>query len=449
MVLVVLPSFPLNLAPLFRTVRMIDARFSNATKITFISSPDDIVRYREVFLDREIRSYSEDGSSNMPTDILVTIKGSDGTLPAHASILKAESLYCVETDGRLKLLNKFLDKKEDPGFAKHVFNAFTPPHSEGLFSIFPYSYLFRYPGIGEYNEFGHRIRIDHRSLIHRPPEHKVIACFGGSACWSIYCYDNEVFTHRLEEVLNDRCRISDHGTHFTVLNFGLPGNVVLNEIITYLLHCQDIRPDIVVAHDGFNDLFYGLTSDPFLVRKHDIVYQFNLEEWAKVLLENWCGANKQPLSLADDSALIQPTMPLRDMNLPQHVLHAYVTRKRQFRDLVKNGGGEFIWGIQPFIYSKSALSGEEEHYISKLKDDGTVSEIYKRMPFLYEKLTTVIELPKDTEVADLHAHFRTLDASHTLFADFCHLVPAGDEKVAEFYADVIFNRIGSKLLSRM
>ena len=52
---------------------------------------------------------------------------------------------------------------------------------------------------------------------------------------------------------------SDHGMHFTVLDFGLPGNVVLNEIITYLLHCQDIRPDIVVAHDGFNDLFYGLT----------------------------------------------------------------------------------------------------------------------------------------------------------------------------------------------
>jgi hypothetical protein len=418
---------------------MIDTRLSKTGNIRMVSLRDDVERYRQLFPERMITPWPDSELLGADIKTVVCIKDADGTLVRETPPVNAEYVYSVEPDGRLKLLNKFLDQTEDPVFARHVFNAFAPPHAEGAFSLFPYSYLFRYPGIGDYNEFGHRVTIDYHALEERPAQHKVIAFFGGSACWSIYCYDDEVFTHRLEKILNSR--YADEGVTFTVLNFGLPGNVVLNEIITYVLHCHRLQPDIVVAHDGFNDLFYGLTSDPYLVTEHEAVYQFNIEQWAKLLLESWCEENKQPISLVPNGALMQPQMPLQPKNLPQHVLRAYVRRKRQFCDVVKALGGEFVWGIQPYIYSRSTPSEEEKRYLLKLKLDQTVSGIYKHMPFLYEKLLKEVHLPDDIHVADIHSYFDKFDSAETLFADFCHLTPAGDQRIAEFYADFIQNRI--------
>jgi hypothetical protein len=44
-------------------------------------------------------------------------------------------------------------------------------------------------------------------------------------------------------------------------------------------------------------------------------------------------------------------------------------------------------------------------------------------------------------VANADAHFLCSGASETLFADFRHLSPLGDQRLAEFYADVICNQV--------
>ena len=108
--------------------------------------------------------------------------------------------------------------------------------------------------------------------------------------------------------------------------------MLLNELLTYQLFFPNRGPDIVIAHDGFNDLAYGVYSDPGLLYPHFISYQHNLESWSQILHGT---QGKRRLN--------EP--PLMARNNPKTVVQAYLTRKRQFARLVSAEGGKFIWGL--------------------------------------------------------------------------------------------------------
>ena len=49
------------------------------------------------------------------------------------------------------------------------------------------------------------------------------------------------------------------------------------------LEHDDVPVGCVIAHDGFNDLVFGLLSDPWLLGEHSIAYQPQFELWAQRL----------------------------------------------------------------------------------------------------------------------------------------------------------------------
>ena len=67
----------------------------------------------------------------------------------------------------------------------------------------------------------------------------LIAVFGGSAAFSVYCQINEMFPARLEHKLS--LALERIGQRVTVLNFGMHDNVVMQEMMTYLLFAQQLR----------------------------------------------------------------------------------------------------------------------------------------------------------------------------------------------------------------
>ena len=81
-------------------------------------------------------------------------------------------------------------------------------------------------------------------------------------------------------------------------------------------------------------------SDKHLLEKYDITYQGNFEKWAQILHES------------EDVDTVYNENKAEIINFPQHIIRAYLSRKLQFEHLVKAFGGEFIWGLQPFIHSK-------------------------------------------------------------------------------------------------
>jgi len=316
----------------------------------------------------------------------------------------------------------------------HIFNRLAPAGSE-FWYYFPYGYLFRSLGLGPVNEFGFRVPGDLKSLSGRPARHKLICLFGGSSAWSLDCLTTEMFSTVLERRLNQWADETGRDIQFTVLNFGMHGHVVLNEILTYMLFVQKLQPDIVIAHDGFNDLQYGLTSDPGLLVREQICYQVNFEEWSQILH----GTGEHPTGRT-------PGDMLELRNAPQSSIKAYITRKRQFAALVSADGARFLWGLQPMLVSKSALHPDEQLYLRQENPyEKSFGGLYASMKQVYDLMIRNVPHIKFVDFINFDEYFKNLDGSECQFVDFIHTTPRGEEIIADLYYNYIIGRIIGQL----
>lgn len=320
-----------------------------------------------------------------------------------------------------------------PFLNTHPFNRLGPRGQGdldfGCFHYFPYGYLYRLAGLGYTNPFGHRINIDFRNLRERPSNHKVIACFGGSAVWSICTTPQHSFPSVMQDLLEEKAEKENSPIKISVLNFGVPGAVVLNEMQHFLLYAADLKPDIVIAHDGANDLFYGCTSDPWLTREYGIVYQQQLEYWAAMLHDPKFRGNAN---------LGGPIVPPTDL-APIHILRAYIRRKREFMTLVRGFCSKFVWGLQPFAWSKKRLSPLEEQRVCALNSQTIAYEAeFHTIRGLYNLLKPE-QLTFGADVlVDFDDIFSDIDYEETVMADMIHLDKNGDRKIAQVYADILW-----------
>jgi len=287
--------------------------------------------------------------------------------------------------------------------------------------------MVRGTGIGPIDELGFRINFDYKTLSGRDASHVVIAVFGGSTTYSVYCLYDDMFTSRLEAKLNAWSAEQGDGRRFTVLNFGNPGNCVMNERTTYLLFAAAIKPDIVIAHDGYNDLTLGMTSDPYLLNHHRITYQEVQEKWAGLL--------------HGTSAALDGQAPERDIqNFPDKVIDAYCYRQGQFKAVVEAMGGMFVWGLQAAVDSKAALSADEKDFVAAYAGEHIYSKVFKAMPMMYSRLVQRLERDK-ADFVNIHKLFQAYGEESTLFGDPVHTIWQGDECIAQAYADSLINRL--------
>lgn len=337
----------------------------------------------------------------------------------------ADKAFVLEPEARLRPLLNGLAPQEDAARASHLFSRKAPVDADGQFGFFPYGYLYLLEGLGPVDAFGYRIQADPAELARRPGEHKLVAVFGGSSTWSLHCLPEETFCSRLERSLNAAARQRGLDARFTVLNFGLPGNVVLNQTVSYLLHAQHLRPDIVIGHDGINDFFYGLLTDEYLLRERGITYPVNLEQWPDLLHH------------PDAGPTVVRRVEFHELNLPHLVLKEYVRRKRQFMDLVTGNGAFAVWGLQPSAISKMALDPEERLALDQVKSHA-YAVVYENLRHLYELFPQFVG-PKDQNLLNFHELFRQAGADQRLFTDYAHTTPQGDEVIAAGYADFLVN----------
>ena len=334
-------------------------------------------------------------------------------------------VYTIDSFGRLLVKEDSIKERDHPNMNKHIFNILESKEPEGGFYYFPYGYLFRYLGMGPINPFGFRIPENLEPLINRSKEHKVIAVFGGSAAWSMYSTPKETFQHLLGEKLKET---SNNFEKVTVLNFGMHGHVVMNEFLSYLIYCSKLKPEIVIAHDGWNDFLYGLLSDNYLLNELNMTYQYNLEVWSQLIHGSF------------NEKTNQPNFPLKPNNLPHNVLGSYVHRKLQFQQIVESFGGTFIWGLQPSIFSRTKLTSEENQIINSGPGEA-MKLAYPRVEQLYTFFSENEKLPIGKHFLNLHDSFMEYGDEEPLFGDYVHTLPAGDERIAEIYARYIINRV--------
>lgn len=310
-----------------------------------------------------------------------------------------------------------------------VFSRLTPTRTLGSWWLTPFGYgLTHANGIGPLNSFGLGIAHDFSQLANRDPDHLLIAVFGGSAVHAVEMPHHLTFPYRLEEILRAQ------GRRVSVLNFGLSACHTLNQLSLYLLFAEAQRPEIVIAHDGFNDLAIGMTNDPALINRYAASYPPNFESWGAALL----GRSDALLSQVFDGRTTQ-----RVLSSPQAVCNAYLQRRDQFRRVVEGLGTTFIAGLQPVAFGKSLSPLEQEVLETFYRQNAPYRDVFRLLPVAYERVQQHL-LAEEKPGLDIHALFAQASPDEHLFSDIVHLTAAGNERVAAVYAERIVSDLSTR-----
>ncbi|MBU1042278.1 MAG: hypothetical protein KKF77_14375 [Proteobacteria bacterium] len=369
--------------------------------------------------------------------IAVSVLEKDGSLATVPAASKASLGYYIDRMGRIFSRETEITRDEYPELETHVFNRLGPRGAGNTFYYYPYGYLFRDNSVGHIDSLGFRVPDDLSFLEGRPVSHKLAIVYGGSAAFSMYSTREEMFPTVAEKIINTALQKYGKGERVTVLNYGMHGNVLMNEILNFVLYCHKLKPDVVIAHDGWNDFAYGLMSDPHLLDKWQVAYQYNLENWSQLVHATF----KRPVN--------QPGSPFEPRNLPFSVLRAYAYRKDQFAEMVKAAGAQFIPALQPCVYNKATLSPFEADRID-LRAHGMdcFSKVYPRIKTLYDTYLASVRADAPENFVDLPAVFSRYDEKTTLFADHVHTMPKGDHVIADVYAESLMPLLFGKQMTR-
>ena len=279
--------------------------------------------------------------------------------------------------------------------------------------------------ICQVNEFGFRFPIQQlESVKCKNKDDILIAVFGGSAAFSIYTNDGQSFPEIIHRKLNEHFLSNGIDKKVYVLNFSIPDSVVFAEFITYLTFVHALKPNIVIAHDGFNDFHYGSRSDESIMNHANLIYQNCFEKWSELL------ANSHVTSTSYDSPK-KNTIPL--------VLKSYIERKQQWENICKINKTKFIWGLQPAIFFKTELHPWE--YTSIFKNNP--QNLRNNNCTIESKSYRMMRKLKGLKIKNFIDFNKKLDFSNKEidFFDNMHLTPHCDDKVAQVYTEYIINNL--------
>ena len=265
-------------------------------------------------------------------DAVINFKFNDGT-KIDAEKTKLNFFFDLSNPfwkNRLRALDvksyKYLDKNQN----SNVFNLLGPINTDEIY-YFPYGYSFRCTGLGEIDNYGFRIK----KKINIKSDFK-ICLLGGSACWGFNNLYSKTFGNLLEKKLNNL--LKKKNINVQIYNFAQHSHVVIDEIMTFILHIQKLKPDIVIIHDGFNDLLFGMLTDHSML-KNKITYGITHEYFAN------------SLSQTGGKFLTQKEYFFKCVNNPDDVINSYYSRKIQLIKLINNLKIKTISSLQPFILS--------------------------------------------------------------------------------------------------
>ncbi|HNC00844.1 MAG TPA: SGNH/GDSL hydrolase family protein, partial [Leptospiraceae bacterium] len=405
-ILFILCSENIEIPHIQRVVKNIRYRFPNFKESVFTTDDKFFDHYSK---NKELNLVKSSLNAYNEFKVVVLILGNNNERILQEKIdYNRTRVYEADSLGMIRYTKLELDDIEYPFENRHIFNQIASNLGNERIAYFPYSYITQYVGLGPINQFGHRVDPKEINAIqNREKDTKLIVITGGSAAWSIHTNYDEMFANCLEKKLNSE----NLKYKFKVLNFAQPSAVILNNIFDYILHVQRLKPDLVIFHSGANDLAFGQTSDELLVGEHSIIYQFQFEDWAKILETD---RNYNPKN---------PKITFKEIkNYPRTIIGALKERILQFKTIVESTGGKFLFGLQPMSFSKQAISTKEKESLKKYSEN-FFKPIMDNLNFLFNKCEYYLTNDKSIELINFHKEFNQYNESYTLFTDQVHTTP--------------------------
>lgn len=166
--------------------------------------------------------------------------------------------------------------------------------------------------------------IDFEMLEKREKNKKLIVCFGNSALRVEYLPIDHTITAHLSNILNNE--------DFIVINCGIGGYTLYEQIMLYNAVIYPLKPDIVVSFFGGVDLIYGFMGCERMLKRHKMIYAKPWEANYKDLMNS----NFPLLVEGSNVDIEQINIDITDVGI------AIKTRLMQFKDIVCGGGGDIL-----------------------------------------------------------------------------------------------------------
>lgn len=253
------------------------------------------------------------------------------------------------------------------------------------------------------NSLGFRAPEDFLELADRPETHVLVTVFGGSCTYGAMNPAGHQFCDILEARLRESARRASPSTEVTVLNFGHPGYTGLEELQTFMMFGDRLRPEVVVAHSGYNDCQLGLTTDPHWLDRFGVIA-------------------KPQYKMGRDRTTI---------------INIIRRRVNQFRRYAESAGGAFLYGLQPVYFGKKTSEREMEVFRQLHARRRFHTDLYKEVYPIYTDLAAVLSEDLGDRFCNLHEAFASVPETEDVFGDSVHTIFDGERIIADRYHDRI------------
>jgi len=294
---------------------------------------------------------------------------------------------------------------------------------------------------------------------------KRIIVVGGSAAFGHGLpNDDDTFQAQMEN-LNSK---------YEVINAGVGGFYSGQELTYVVTELVDYHPDIIIAFDGFNDLFWPWYADrysgrllndtelgfnynflPFLEghlvdsyqNRTSIFYSFrrffnNVIE-RSIILTKIRGEEKAKFPRQDKSARVSDDKKGLDKKRNEYfekILNTYTNNLIKMNDFCHSRRIKFIVVFQPELGQKSIITDTEHNYLIWWPRAWNVDNYEKEFPQLYKRFITQsknILTKKGIDFIDINDYSEYKNNQNTLFLDFIHPNKSGNEIIAQIINEYI------------
>jgi hypothetical protein len=340
------------------------------------------------------------------------------------------------------------------GNSKHPFEGYYGPRSCAM----PDGTTARFNGLG----FRSPEFID---LPPKQPNEIRIVVTGGSVSMSHNVAEACTLDANLQRLLTQRVP----NKIFKIFNLGSGAWKSFQELIAIQRYGIDIKPDLIIAFDGFNDITHSFNSDvraayagwrmqEAYIRLHDwvwgrpltslqgikIVHDFPilLNKLSFGLIPRAGAASRFPEFATGDSMATRFELPIDRQRIAQRTdfdprnrtaVDLYLRNIKLMELIAQNSGSRILHVLQPMLYLKEPLSVAERGMLSTYEEMINYSvQGYLRMSPGLQEMTKGSDFGR---YLDLSAPFQ--GDPETYFHDYAHMNPAGYRIVSARIADVI------------
>lgn len=309
-----------------------------------------------------------------------------------------------------------------------------------------------------------------------------IFLFGGSVAYGGDTLYPEIDDHwrisnqqTIDYYLEQRLSSSFPGTHWEVINAGLKGSFLNQDMAIFLSVAQRYKPDYIVLLDGVNDMFMMIRSSGSYDGYRDAGFSKEFKELTEpgslslaTMSSTWLASNsafyrfireqlklrhqtrtrKELARTADSGAdSVRPSPDeLSQYHAAASRFESFAHTVRQMHRLAELDRVHVLFALQPSL----AVTRKEKTSIEKQlldywrKTDGTFVYGFERLyPELARKLAADAH-GEGYSFIDLTGVFDRMSAQ--AFTDYCHLTPAADQAVADAIFDSLAGSLREKAL---